>query len=120
VQFKVPLCASNDTEDWDCASTISLSKNGAPKISALSLKIGEMISAKVVFLQKPNDFYLQAMAGASKMEEIAASVAGELEAGTAQDLNEGDGCWAKFSEDNTWYRATVSKIKVNEYFRILN
>jgi len=97
---------SNDNDDWDSPST----NNGAIKITDLSVKIGEKIKAVIVFFRKPNDFFLQPLTDASKIEEITASVTAELEAGTAQELNEGDVCWAKFSEDNAWYRATVSNV----------
>jgi len=75
------------------------------------LKIGETIKAVLVLLRKPTDFCLQPVANAAQIDKITGSVSAELEAGSAQELREGEACWAKFSDDNAWYRATVSKIK---------
>ncbi|NXA11764.1 TDRD1 protein, partial [Sapayoa aenigma] len=77
----------------------------------VSLSIGDEFSAVVSHVQDPDTFFCQQMNNACQLAELEASLneyCGKFPSSPCFRPAAGNVCCAQFTEDNLWYRATVT------------
>ncbi|KAF4528859.1 hypothetical protein B566_EDAN017013, partial [Ephemera danica] len=78
------------------------------RIPSNELTIGHTLSAVMVYMFTPHDFYMQPVCPAldALMEKVESLCAGQASSNVSADkLGMGDACLAQFQEDGVWYRA---------------
>jgi len=93
------------------------------KLDSRKLTIGDSFTATVVFIKNPEDFYIKIECTGfdilmNNINELCTKTDNSKRYNIYKPFKVGDICLARYSEDDSWYRSQVSKIKFSIIFLI--